>query len=151
MSTPLTVNNYKALRLMSRPARQTLDALLQAAADAHLNLATYSPTRAVIVSADGYDPLSAELRAADADLNYPQLRRNTNPLWLLKILPNMPASHFAILTKSGAPSHTVADRAQAAQLARSLISSGEADTVLHADIPTVSATIFSVCSTPSVS
>ncbi|MDR1190178.1 MAG: hypothetical protein LBK60_00750 [Verrucomicrobiales bacterium] len=142
MPLPPELHHYKALRLMSRPARATLAALLQAAADAQLDLTTYSSTRAVIVSVGDYDPLPDELRAADARPDYATLRRHTHPLWLLKTLPNMAAAHFAILTKSGGPGHTVADRDQAVRLARSLIASGEADTVLRADVPTASAGVL---------
>jgi 3-oxoacyl-(acyl-carrier-protein) synthase len=139
---PPEIKKYKAVRLMSGPAKRALMAVWQAATTANLDLTTHSPTRAVIVSAGDYDPLPEELRAADGDLDPAALRANTHPLWLLKTLPNMTAAHLAILTKSGGPSHTVASRGQARQLARDLIISGEAGTVICADLPAVSATIF---------
>jgi 3-oxoacyl-(acyl-carrier-protein) synthase len=132
---PPEINKYKALRLMSESARRTLIAILQASSQAGLDLTILSSTRALVVVADYYDPLPSAMALA-------KLRQNANPLWLLKTLPNMPASHFAILTKSGGPNHTVANGEQAQQIAKDLIISGEADTVICADIATASAAIF---------
>ena len=128
---PQEVKRHKNLRLLNQAAKQTLTAIFQAAADTNLDLTIHSATRAVIVSVEHYDPL-----IANRDLH------NTHPLWLLKVLPNMSASHFAILTKSGGPSHTVPNREQARRLANDLIISGEADTVISADLATATAQIF---------
>jgi 3-oxoacyl-(acyl-carrier-protein) synthase len=142
LNLPLEIKKYKALRLMSPSAKLTLMAIFQAITKANLKVTTHSPTRAVVISVGNYDPLPEELGTANSELRYPKLRKSTNPLWLLKTLPNMPASHFAILTQSGGPSHTVATNTQAQQLASELILSGEADTVISADLPTITATIF---------
>ncbi|MDR0533390.1 MAG: hypothetical protein LBH01_05495 [Verrucomicrobiales bacterium] len=134
---PPVVKKYKALRLMNDSAKRTLMAILNAAAETGLDLTIQSPTRALIVSIADYDP---QLDAND-QLDYTALRDNTNPLWLLKVLPNMAASHFAILTKSGGPSHSVATAEEATKLAHDLIVGGEADTVICADLATCSASI----------
>jgi 3-oxoacyl-(acyl-carrier-protein) synthase len=140
--TPLTlppeIKKYKALRLMNENARRTLMAILQASSQAGLDLTAHSATRALVVGVGNYDPLPGELGATTPA----ELRQNTHPLWLLKTLPNMPAAHFAILTKSGGPSHTVANNEQAQRLAQDLITNGEADTVICADIATAAAAIF---------
>jgi 3-oxoacyl-(acyl-carrier-protein) synthase len=135
---PPEIKKYKALRLMNEAARRTLAAIFSAAARDGLELAADSATRAVVVSVEDYDPRFDGRGVRD----YDELRRDTNPLWLLEVLPNMPASHFAILTKSGGPSHTVAGRDQARRLAGDLVASGEADVVIGADLGSATAEIF---------
>lgn len=140
----------KGLKVMCRECQMGVAAAQRALSDAGLTGGNHDPERCGVVFGADYmvsDPneLSAGIRAClAADEHFEFVRwgqegmRQMSPLWLLKYLPNMPASHVAIYNDFRGPNNSLTQREAAGNLA-----AAEAFRVIqrrHADVILVGAT-----------
>ena len=135
----------KGLKIMCRESQMGVAAAQLALADAGLAVGKYDPERTGAVFGSDYmltlpDEFSAGVdrcrTAAGFDYSkwategMPQL----SPLWLLKYLPNMPASHVAIYNDLRGPNNSITLREAASNLAIGeafrTIARGSADTIV---------------------
>jgi 3-oxoacyl-[acyl-carrier-protein] synthase II len=136
----------KGLKVMCRESQMGVAAAQRAIADARLNAGAYDPDRSGVVFGSDYmltapDEFVAPMRACApedrpfefsrwATTGMPQL----SPLWLLKYLPNMPASHIAIYNDFRGPNNSLTLREAASNLAIGeafrVIQRGHADCIL---------------------
>ncbi len=119
----------KGLKMMCRECQMGVAAALQALADAGLKPGTADPDRSGIVFGTDYmlsvpDEFSEGVaQCRDAAGQFQFSRWGTEglakmpPLWLLKYLPNMPASHLAIYTDFRGPNNSLTMREAAANAA----------------------------------
>jgi 3-oxoacyl-[acyl-carrier-protein] synthase II len=140
----------KGLKVMCRESQMGVAAAQRALSDAALGSGAYDPERSGVVFGSDYmltapDEFSAPMLACApgdqpfdfsrwAGSGMPQL----SPLWLLKYLPNMPASHIAIYNDLRGPNNSLTLREAASNLAV-----GEALRVIqrgHADMMVAGAT-----------
>ncbi len=124
----------KALKVMDRRTRLALAAAFEAVDAAGLDCFEVSSRRGISLGIGFPDPGLEELSAALQDKPersmVSRLLDNLNPLWLLKHLPNIPASHLAIQFKASGPSCTTSCGRQALQYAADVIAGGEADCMI---------------------
>ncbi len=119
----------KGLKTMCREIQMGLAAGQRALADAGLKLGSFDPERIGSVFGTDYmltlpEDFSAGInKCLDANGKFDYERWPTdgmaelNPLWLLKYLPNMPASHLAIYNDLRGPNNSITHREAAANLA----------------------------------
>ncbi|MBM3998487.1 MAG: beta-ketoacyl-[acyl-carrier-protein] synthase family protein [Planctomycetes bacterium] len=119
----------KSLKVMCREVMMGVAAAQLALIDADLSAERRDPDRTGVVYASDYIQTSPfdlvdAIRAclgADGVLQLKQWSANgigkIDPLWLLKYLPNMPASHIAILNDLRGPSNSLTVREAGANLA----------------------------------
>ncbi len=133
----------KGLKVMCRESQMAVAAAQRAIADAALSAGTFDPDRAGCVFGSDYmqtlpEDFSEAIEACpDANCAFDYERWGSDgmnkvmPLWLLKYLPNMPASHIAIFNDLRGPSNSITLREAAANLALAeafhIISRGSAD------------------------
>ena len=130
----------KGLKLMCREIKMGVAAAQHAIANAGLSPAVYAPERIGTMFGSDYiitepDEFSQGMRHClndrefDFDLWGPDGLHHVEPLWLLKYLPNMPASHVAIYNDLRGPSNSLTVREASANLAIA-----EATTILRRGI-----------------
>jgi len=119
----------KGLKVMCREAQMGVAAAQRALADAGFAPGKHDPERAgVVYGADYMLSVPEELNSSIAAClenggNFefahwgPLGLGKMNPLWLLKYLPNMPASHIAIYNDLRGPNNSITHREAAANLA----------------------------------
>lgn len=119
----------KGLKVMCREAQMGVAAAQCALADAGFALGKYDPERVGVVYGADYmisvpEELSSSVVAClenGGDFEFAQWGQQglgkMNPLWLLKYLPNMPASHIAIYNDLRGPNNSITQREAAANLA----------------------------------
>ena len=136
----------KALKLMCRETQMGVAAAQLALSDAGLPGPTYAPDRIGVVFGSDYmmtlpDEFSvgvARCRGADGKFEFARWgaegMSQLAPLWLLKYLPNMPASHVAIFNNLCGPSNSHTLREASSNLAigeaTAIIARGAADAIL---------------------
>ncbi len=136
----------KALKMMCRECQMGVAAALLALADAGLKPGAADPDRSGISFGTDYMLSEPEefsegvAKCRDADGRFQFTRWGTEglgkmpPLWLLKYLPNMPASHLAIYTDFRGPNNSLTMREAAANAAigeaHQIIRRGSADVML---------------------
>jgi 3-oxoacyl-[acyl-carrier-protein] synthase II len=130
---PLDKNQQKAIRkgikLMCRETQMGVAAAQRALAEAGLDVAVHDPERTGVVFGsdymltvpEDYAESVARCGGAAGRFDFDQwggegLDR-MSPLWLLKYLPNMPASHIAIYNDLRGPNNTLTMREAAGNLA----------------------------------
>lgn len=109
----------KALKMMCRESMMAVAAAQQAIADARLKEQSIDPERSGVVFGsdymlslpDDYADGMIECGAAEGDFQYDRWGsaglKQMNPLWMLKYLPNMPASHIAIFNDLRGPNNSL--------------------------------------------
>jgi 3-oxoacyl-[acyl-carrier-protein] synthase II len=119
----------KALKVMCRECQMGVAAAQRALTDAGLTPGRFDPDRVGIEFGTDHMVTMPEefsdgiLKCLDADSQFDFLRWATdgmpkmNPLWLLKYLPNMPASHLAIFNDLRGPNNSLTLREAAANVA----------------------------------
>jgi len=133
----------KGLRLMCREIQIGVAAAQLAIADAGLVAGSYDPTRIgtlfgsdyIITSPVDFVEGVQNCLEGDKDFNFENWAESglpkVEPLWLLKYLPNMPASHVAIYNDLRGPSNSLTVREASANLsvaeATTIIKRGSAD------------------------
>jgi 3-oxoacyl-[acyl-carrier-protein] synthase II len=135
----------KALKLMCRETQMGVAAAQRALGDAGLPGPAYEPKRIGVVFGSDYmmtlpDEFSAGVAkcTTDGKFSFPQWGDEgmglLAPLWLLKYLPNMPASHVAIFNDLRGPSNSHTLREASSNLAigeaAAIIQRGAADAIL---------------------
>ena len=136
-------NIKKGLRLMCREIQLGVAAAQLAITDAGLVPGSYEPTRSGTLFGSDYivtapfDFARGISKCLDAQGNFDFTKWAENgltevePLWLLKYLPNMPASHVAIFNDLRGPSNSLTVREASANLAvaeaMTIIQRGTAD------------------------
>lgn len=140
----------KGLKVMCRESQMGVASAQRAIADAKLAGGAYDPERAGVVFGSDYmlsapEDLCEAMAACAAEEREFEFSRwakdgmtKMSPLWLLKYLPNMPASHIAIYNDLRGPNNSLTLREAAANLAV-----GEAFRVIqrgHADMMVAGAT-----------
>ncbi len=136
----------KGIKVMCREIQMAVAAAQRALDTADLHPGTYDVERTGVVFGSDYILTAPEefidgVRSCmDADNSFVYDRWPTEglpkvtPLWLLKYLPNMPASHIAIYNDLRGPSNSLTVREASANLAISeaqqLIARGAADTIV---------------------
>ena len=140
----------KGLKVMCRESQMGVAAAQRALADASFTAGAHDPERCGVVYGSDYmltapDEFIEPIRAcAPEDRRFEFIRwastgmGRLSPLWLLKYLPNMPASHIAIYNDLRGPNNSLTHREAAANLAV-----GEAFRVIqrgHADMMVAGAT-----------
>ncbi len=136
----------KGIKVMCREIQMGVAAAQRALADAGLTAGSFDVERTGVVFGSDYilsgpdefvDAIASCLNDAGqfefgqwADQGIPKI----TPLWLLKYLPNMPASHIAIYNDLRGPSNSLTMREASANLAigeaSQLIARGAADAIL---------------------
>ena len=119
----------KGLKLMCREIQMGVAASQLALADAGLGPESYDPDRIGTMFGSDYiitEPFEyargvKNCLAADGQFNFASWAEHglteVEPLWLLKYLPNMPASHVAIYNDLRGPSNSITVREASAYLA----------------------------------
>ena len=119
----------KGLKVMCRECQMGVAAAQQALADAGLVPGTYDPTRAGISFGSDYmltmpDDFAEGILQCLGEEGKFELSRwakegmpKMSPLWLLKYLPNMPASHLAIYNNLQGPNNSITVREASPNLA----------------------------------
>jgi 3-oxoacyl-[acyl-carrier-protein] synthase II len=140
----------KGLKVMCRECQMGVAAAQLALYDAQLGLGKCDPDRSGVVYGSDYmltEPdefTSGVVDSLDEERGFhfsrwaPRGMSKMNPLWLLKYLPNMPASHIAIYNDLRGPNNSITHREAAGNLAI-----GEAFRVIvrsHADVMVAGAT-----------
>jgi 3-oxoacyl-[acyl-carrier-protein] synthase II len=139
-------NIKKALRLMCREIQLGVAAAQLAITDANLVPESFAPTRAGTMFGSDYivtspfDFAAGMTRCLDENGNFDfeawgeKGLSEVEPLWLLKYLPNMPASHVAIFNDLRGPSNSLTVREASANLAvaeaMTIIQRGSADVMI---------------------
>jgi 3-oxoacyl-[acyl-carrier-protein] synthase II len=138
-------NIRKSLKMMSREIAMGVAAAQKALGDANLS-GGFAPDRAgVVYGMDHILTMPEEFAAGIAKCTDAQGRFHmeqwgerglgeVNPLWLLKYLPNMPASHIAIFNEMRGPNNSLTLREAASNLAVAesvrIITRGTADLMI---------------------
>lgn len=140
----------KALKLMCRETMMGVAVAQAALQDAGLDISNYSPDQAGCVFGSDYmltmpdDFVGGFTKCSDEDGQFDYQRwgdegiQHVTPLWLLKYLPNMPASHVAIYNDLRGPNNSLTLREAASDAAM-----GEACFTIargHADVMVAGAT-----------
>jgi 3-oxoacyl-[acyl-carrier-protein] synthase II len=136
----------KGLKVMCRECQMGVAAAQQALADAGLVSGAYDPTRAGISFGSDYmltmpDDFAEGIQQCLGEEGKFELSRwakegmpKMSPLWLLKYLPNMPASHLAIYNNLQGPNNSITVREASPNLAVAealqIILRGRADLML---------------------
>jgi len=140
------IEKRKALKVMMRDMQFAVAATKEAAEDARLDQAQADPTRigvvfgAGMISTDVYELAPAIAKSLNGEGQFDIVRFGAEgihqlfPLWLLKQLPNMLASHVSIIYDAQGPSNTITTgcsaSAHAIGEAFHIISRGGADIVI---------------------
>ena len=146
LEKPLQRSIKKSQKLMCREIEMGVAACQLALGDAGLSTANLDPDRSGITYGCDYiltrpEEFADGIRACkddEGDLHredWPTVgREQVNPLWLLKFLPNMPASHVAIFNDLRGPSNSITVREASNALcfgeAASAIRRGAADVMI---------------------
>lgn len=113
------IEKRKSLKVMMRDMQFAVAATKEAVGDAGLDQAAIDPTRlgvifgAGMISTDVYELAPAVAKSLDSDGKFDLVRFGAEgvpqlfPLWLLKQLPNMLASHVSINYNAQGPSNTI--------------------------------------------
>lgn len=140
----------KGLKVMCRESQMGVAAAQRAIADARLAAGNHDPERTGVVFGSDYmlsmpEEFTAGIRECVVEPEHFAFSRwavagmpRMSPLWLLKYLPNMPASHIAIYNDLRGHSNSITHREAA-----SLLAVGEAFHVIvrgHADVMVAGAT-----------
>ncbi len=136
----------KGIKVMCREIQMGVAAAQRALADARLKPGLYDPDRSGVVfgsdyilsGPDEFVDAMASCRDANKCFDFDQWAEQgipkITPLWLLKYLPNMPASHIAIYNDLRGPSNSLTMREASANSAigeaSHLIARGSADTIV---------------------
>lgn len=135
----------KALRLMCRDIQLGVAAAQLAIADSGLEQGSFDPERAGTLFGSDYiitSPVEfttgVQNCMEDGKFDFANWAENgltkVEPLWLLKYLPNMPASHVAIFNQLRGPSNSITVREASANLAiaeaTTIIKRGSADIMI---------------------
>ena len=136
----------KGIKVMCREIQMGVAAAQKALAAAGLKPGDYDPERTGVVFGsdyilttpqefiDGVRSCLGDERQFEFDKWASQGLPKVTPLWLLKYLPNMPASHIAIYNDLRGPSNSLTMREASGNLAigeaHQLIARGSADTIL---------------------
>ena len=136
----------RALRLMCRDIRLGVAAAQLAITDAGLVEGSFEPSRTgtvfgsdyIITSPEDFSTGIANCRDENQKFDFDKWPEKgltaVEPLWLLKYLPNMPASHVAILNDLQGPSNSITVREASANLAvaeaTTIIQRGSADRMI---------------------
>jgi 3-oxoacyl-[acyl-carrier-protein] synthase II len=136
----------KGLKVMCRESQMGVAAAQRALHNAQIAAGSYDPERVGVVFGSDYmltvpDEFIAAMRACapeHRDFDFSQWAGTgmpkLSPLWLLKYLPNMPASHIAIYNDFRGPNNSLTLRESAANLAVGealrVIQRGHADCML---------------------
>ena len=136
----------KGLKTICREAQMGIAAAQLALADAGLALGKYDPERTGVVFGSDYmitapEEFTAPVRHCLGEDDQFEFKRwakqglpQMSPLWLLKYLPNMPASHLAIYNDLRGPNNSLTLREASSNLAIGeayrTIQRGSADTIL---------------------
>ncbi len=119
----------KGLKVMCREIQMGVAAAQLALVDARLSAGAYPPGRSGCVFGSDYmmtvpDEFNAGIdscRGPDGEFAYSRWAEEgmpkLSPLWLLKYLPNMPASHVAIYNDLRGPNNSITHREASANLA----------------------------------
>jgi 3-oxoacyl-[acyl-carrier-protein] synthase II len=119
----------KQMKVMCRECQMGVAAVQHALADAGLGPGSYDPERTGVTFASDYmlslpDEFLEGIRECLSDEGRFEFSRwategmpKMSPLWLLKYLPNMPASHLAIFNDLRGPNNSLTLREAAANLA----------------------------------
>ncbi|HWA98573.1 MAG TPA: beta-ketoacyl-[acyl-carrier-protein] synthase family protein [Pirellulales bacterium] len=119
----------KGLKVMCRESQMGVAAAQRAIADAGLQAGAFDPERTGVVYGSDYmlsipDELAGAVHACLDEPHKFNFARwggeglsKMQPLWLLKYLPNMPASHIAIYNDMRGPSNSITHREAASNLA----------------------------------
>jgi 3-oxoacyl-[acyl-carrier-protein] synthase II len=118
----------KAIKMMCRESQMGVAAAQRALQDAGLKSGALDPERSGVVFGSDYmitepDDFTAGIQNCLADGEFDFSRWATEgmtrmtPLWLLKYLPNMPASHIAIYNDLRGPNNSLTQREASANLA----------------------------------
>ena len=128
------LTDTKTLKNMDRRSQLALAAAFEAIDSAGLDCQEKSFCRGVSLAVGFADPGGEEISQALHDVPSTEilsgLLQNLHPLWLLKRLPNMPASHLAIQFKAAGPSCTTSCGKQSLQYAADCIRSGQSDCMI---------------------
>jgi len=136
----------KGLKVMCRECQMGVAAAQRAVADAKLSAGGYEPGRVGVSFGSDYmlsvpEEFTEGVRQVIAQAGEfvfgrwaPDGMPHMSPLWLLKYLPNMPASHLAIYNDFRGPSNSVTMREASANLAVAeafqVVATGRADAML---------------------
>lgn len=119
----------KALKVMCRETMMAVASAQQAMANAKVSIGTVDPERSGIVYGSDYmlsppEDFTSAMKKCGADtgkFSYPDWGQaglgDMNPLWMLKYLPNMPASHIAILNDLRGPNNSLTLREVSSMMA----------------------------------
>ena len=119
----------KALKLMCREIQMGVAAAQKALGDANLSQGDYDPDEFgvvfgcdhIVTTPDEFTSGIQSCLNGDATFEYDRWAADgmpkVSPLWLLKYLPNMPASHIAILNQLYGPNNSLTYREAAGSLA----------------------------------
>ena len=119
----------KGLRLMCRESQMGVAAAQLALTDAGLTVGKFDPERSgclfgtdyMLTLPDDFSEAINYCRTPEGEFDYARWgsegMTKVNPLWLLKYLPNMPASHVAIYNDLRGPNNSITHREAAANLA----------------------------------
>ena len=125
----LKVPIRKGLKLMCRETQMGVAAAQLAIADGGLDLSAYDPERIGVVYGSDYmlsppEEFIAAVKKTETPEKHVDLKAwgsqgldEITPLWLLKYLPNMPASHIAIFNDMRGPNNSITHREAASYLA----------------------------------
>lgn len=133
----------RGLKVMCRTIQLGVAAAQSAIVDAGLEPDSFDPARVgtlfgcdyIITDPDDFANGIKHCMDADSEFHFEQWAENgipkVEPLWLLKYLPNMPASHVAIFNNLQGPSNSITLREASANLAiaeaTTIIRRGSAD------------------------
>ncbi len=139
-------NIKKGLKLMCREIQLGVAAAQLALSDAGISIGTFDPQRIGTMFGSDYiitQPVEFTLGVRDClndqhEFDFSKWAANgltkVEPLWLLKYLPNMPASHVAIYNDLQGPSNSITVREASANLsiaeAATIIQRGTADVMV---------------------
>lgn len=125
------IPNRKSIKIMSRDAQLAVAAANMSMKDAGLEPGQVDPDRLGVVFGSGHisstpdELVGAASNGSSLDLSNQFERwseermRNIPPLWLLRQLPNMPASHVAIEHDARGPNNTITSKESSTLLALS--------------------------------
>src|SRR5262249_26367458 len=142
----LPAEQRKCLKIMGRAAQFGVGAAVLAVADSGLELAGENPERVGVVMGTGIVPMDLPEIApilidacnGTGNLQIPRLGERASaalfPLWILKYLPNMVATHISLALNVQGPNSTITTACvagtQAVGEAFRLVAHGDADVVL---------------------
>ncbi|MEM9399200.1 MAG: hypothetical protein AAF984_03250 [Verrucomicrobiota bacterium] len=129
-------DHLKALKLMDRRSQLLVAGALDICDNSDINLLKPDERRGIAVAVRSIPFIDAQA-LKDVLEKDGAFFKELHPLWLLKVLPNMPAAHLSILTHSKGPCHTACgDRGGLAVFEQACIEldAGFADTMIYAHV-----------------